>query len=259
MSKTFVVGDIHGAHIPLRQCLERSGFDRAKDTLITLGDIVDGWPYVYECVEELLTIKNRIDIIGNHDAWFNCFIHSGFHPDSWRQGGAGTTVSYLRNTGLLSEYGEDRWLKPDDIPEHHKAFFRKQLPFYKDAKKRVFVHAGFYKFLTLKQQLEYNPEVLYWDRELWAEAVATRFDEVLDCKEDCSEIYIGHTHCIYRNLMHLALPGDEPLFAPKKAAVVYNLDTGAGSHGKLTIMDVDTKEYWQSDIVNTFYGEYKPR
>ncbi|MBM3246586.1 MAG: hypothetical protein FJZ13_04585, partial [Candidatus Omnitrophica bacterium] len=29
---------------------------------------------------------------------------------------------------------------------------------------------------------------------------------------------------------------------------VWNIDTGAGWSGKLTIMDVDTKEYWQSDL-----------
>lgn len=29
-----VMGDIHGAHKALQQCLERSAFDRNKDTLI---------------------------------------------------------------------------------------------------------------------------------------------------------------------------------------------------------------------------------
>jgi Calcineurin-like phosphoesterase. len=67
--KTFVVGDIHGAHKALVQVLERSGFDKENDLLITLGDIADGWSEVYEVVEELLTIKHRIDIIGNHDEW----------------------------------------------------------------------------------------------------------------------------------------------------------------------------------------------
>ena len=29
---------------------------------------------------------------------------------------------------------------------------------------------------------------------------------------------------------------------------VWNLDTGAGYGYKLTIMDIDTKQYWQSDV-----------
>ena len=31
------------------------------------------------------------------------------------------------------------------------------------------------------------------------------------------------------------------------------MDTGAGWNGKLTIMDVDTEEYWQSDLVESLY------
>jgi serine/threonine protein phosphatase 1 len=42
------------------------------------------------------------------------------------------------------------------------------------------------------------------------------------------------------------------------ADIIYNIDTGAGSRGRLTIMDVDTHEYWQSDPVNDIYGSYKP-
>ena len=53
MSKTFVVGDIHGAHIALEQCLERSGFNNEEDTLIQLGDVVDGWSESFEAVEKL--------------------------------------------------------------------------------------------------------------------------------------------------------------------------------------------------------------
>ncbi len=42
MSKTYAMGDVHGAHKAVIQCLERSGFDKKKDELILLGDIADG-------------------------------------------------------------------------------------------------------------------------------------------------------------------------------------------------------------------------
>jgi len=36
---------------------------------------------------------------------------------------------------------------------------------------------------------------------------------------------------------------------------VWDLDTGAGWSGKLTIMmDIDTKEYWQSELSKDLYG-----
>jgi serine/threonine protein phosphatase 1 len=44
-----------------------------------------------------------------------------------------------------------------------------------------------------------------------------------------------------------------------KAANIWNLDTGAGYNGKLTIMDIKTKEYWQSDLVTELYKDKKGR
>jgi serine/threonine protein phosphatase 1 len=35
------------------------------------------------------------------------------------------------------------------------------------------------------------------------------------------------------------------------AANIYNLDTGAGQGGKLTIMDLTTKKFYQSDPITT--------
>ena len=38
-----------------------------------------------------------------------------------------------------------------------------------------------------------------------------------------------------------------------QAANIFNLDTGAGGKGRLTIMDVETKQLWQSDLVAGSY------
>lgn len=62
MGEVWVMGDIHGAYKALEQCLIRSGFDYENDRLIQLGDIVDGYPDAFECVEELLKVKNLISI-----------------------------------------------------------------------------------------------------------------------------------------------------------------------------------------------------
>ncbi|MET0786893.1 MAG: metallophosphoesterase, partial [Paenisporosarcina sp.] len=64
--RTFALGDVHGNYKGLMQCLKRSGFNNEKDTLIQLGDVVDGFSESFECVEELLKIKNLISIRGNH-------------------------------------------------------------------------------------------------------------------------------------------------------------------------------------------------
>jgi serine/threonine protein phosphatase 1 len=62
------------------------------------------------------------------------------------------------------------------------------------------------------------------------------------------EIFIGHTP--------ISKTGHA---TPQKRANVWNVDTGAAFKGPLTIMDVDTKEFWQSDPVHTLYPGEKGR
>lgn len=280
MGRVLTVGDIHGAAKALEQCLERCGFDYENDTLITLGDICDGWPYVYECVEILLKVKNRIDIIGNHDEWFKVWLATLDHPDWWSQGGKGTATSYLRNAGKdVNDFREftsrnnngklvtlyEFPLDPFDIPPAHQAFFRGQHLYYKDDKNRLFVHAGFYdKELTLKQNQRHNPSDFYWNRDLWRKALGAKSGR-MKFAEPLSEIFIGHTQTTYWTTKEITtdagiiIPKGLPITEPMFADIMINIDTGAGSTGKLTIMDVDTHEYWQSDCVNDLYGDYKPR
>lgn len=280
MGRDLVIGDIHGAHRALEQCLERCEFDKDNDRLITLGDICDGWPYVYECVEILLTIKNRIDIIGNHDHFLHTWLKTMAHPDYWSQGGKGTAISYLRNAGkdvdeyniipLRDQYGRpftgfEFPLDPFDIPPEHQSFFKGQHLYYKDDKNRLFVHAGFYdKNRTLKENQQSNPSDFYWNRDLWKIAQGAKGGR-LKFAELLSEIFIGHTSTTNWTTKEIftdggiILPKGLPITEPMYADIIINIDTGAGSNGKLTIMDIDTHEYWQSDCVNQFYGDYKPR
>ena len=65
--KRYVLGDIHGNFKALKQVLKRSKFDYEKDELIIIGDVVDGYSCSFEVVEELLKIKNKVFILGNHD------------------------------------------------------------------------------------------------------------------------------------------------------------------------------------------------
>jgi serine/threonine protein phosphatase 1 len=281
-SRTFVVGDIHGAHIALEQCLERSGFRRDIDVLITLGDLCDGWPYVYECIEVLFTIKNRIDIIGNHDAWFSKWLQCGVHPDYWDQGGIGTVRSYLRAAGKdeleydykygysLEHGGQKRiFITPlefVDIPPAHQTFFRGQHLYYKDDFDRLFVHAGFMREFSLVDNRRADASDFYWNRTLWKQALsADRSGGMLKFAEKFTEIFIGHTATTHWTTKEITtdagiiIPKGQPITEPMYADIICNLDTGAGSKGKLTIMDVDSKDYWQSDLVTTIYGEHNPR
>jgi len=261
--KTYVIGDIHGAAKALRQCLSKVNFDYENDTLIQLGDVTDGWSEVYEVVEELLKIEKLVAIRGNHDSWFKTWLMRGEHPASWLQGGDGTLISYCRE--LCKEYahtfgGYSTNLLHSDIPESHYQFFMfKQKPYYIDSENRLYVHGGLNRHFPIDDQIYNNEDVLMWDRDFWMAALSYGQIEPNDeCKYpnrgkfkvngDFKDIFIGHTATV-------SWKTDKPI----NAANVWNLDTGAGFHGKLTIMDVETKEYWQSDLVQELYINEKGR
>ena len=63
-----------------------------------------------------------------------------------------------------------------------------------------------------------------------------------------NEIYIGHTATTRYGI-------DKPI----KAGNVWNIDTGSAFTGKLTALNIDTKEFFQSDSVKGFYTNEKGR
>jgi len=69
MSRTLVIGDIHGRLRALLQIMDRAKVTQ-KDNLIFLGDYVDGWgesPQVIDYLIELGKRQKCIFIKGNHD------------------------------------------------------------------------------------------------------------------------------------------------------------------------------------------------
>jgi serine/threonine protein phosphatase 1 len=257
MSKTFSIGDIHGNYLGLMQCLERSKFDYEADTLISIGDLVDGHSQSFEVVEELLKMAHLIAIKGNHDEWFNVFIETGMHPDRWAQGGASTARSYLKSTGG----NPDLVAKPDrytgwvvalissDVPFYHQHLFKTQELYYIDDKNRLFVHGGYNPRMAIEHTKRRYPHNFYWDRDLWNMAMSCKEGEKIDTVEKFEHIFIGHTSVTYH------YKDDKPV----TTGGVTNLDTGGGWEGRVTIMDVDTMEYWQSDRSVELYPEFKGR
>ena len=76
----------------------------------------------------------------------------------------------------------------------------------------------------------------------WIDILNQEQGDHLDIKAKFSEIYIGHTPTTKLNTNK-----------PMSAFNIHNLDTGSGNSGRLTIMDVDTKAFWQSDLTSDLY------
>lgn len=245
--KTYCIGDPHGNYKGFMQVMKSSGFDYEKDRLICLGDVVDGWGQVPELIEELLKIKNLVSIKGNHDDWAYQWLKYGIAQHIWlSQGGQATFDAYTI-------------YHPDLMIKHEKEFFAKQVYYYVDEDNRAYIHGGFNWKIPLKDNEKSD---IIWDRNLYYTALYWQFqhdyrNEELNTVKEFKEVFIGHTTTNYsfNHKFNCYIPSDKPVHVSN----VWNLDTGSGYEGKLTLINVDTKEYFQSNNVGNLYPDEKGR
>ena len=234
--RTLVCGDIHGARKALVQVLNRADYAPNEDRIVFIGDVADGWPEVAETFHDVCSMKNIIYIIGNHDWWLLDYFKRGAKPSIWTsQGGSATLDSYKNSSNGLAGA--------------HKRFLEEvAVYYYVDEENRLYVHGGYAPAWPIDQQDTYD---LMWDRDLYfmAKHWAATQDEDNHIATRYKEVFIGHT----------STSRDSPGLKPVHASNVWNIDQGGGWEGKLTLMDVDTKEYWQSDIVKELYPNAKGR
>jgi serine/threonine protein phosphatase 1 len=237
--RRFVIGDIHGGFKALKQCLQGVDFDYEIDELIQLGDICDGWSETDLVIEELKKIRNLILIRGNHDEWATSILKNVRKPWSvlngwYKHGGKATYDSYLRCVG-----DRDGFIK----------FLSSGIPYYIDSDNNLFVHAGYNRIKSVSDpdyniQNEIYSGELWWLRKMWDDCLNgtspndTRFNKV----------FIGHTPTTYSRSSK-----------PINIQNIWNIDTGSAFFGPLTIMNIDTHEYFQSEYVFKLYPNEKGR
>ena len=241
MHKTYVIGDIHGGLRALKQVLKMIS-KASDDRYIFLGDYVDGWSEASETVDFLIDFSEKYNCVllrGNHDELVYDFLKTKELNPVWlKHGGASSKKSYAN----VSEEKLNR----------HLQFYEGLQNYYIDSENRLFLHAGFTNLHG--PQYEYFPHSVYWDRTLW-EMVCSLDTSI--SKSDMhypkrlllfDEIYIGHTPVTRIGKT-----------VPVNFANVWNIDTGAAFKGPLSILEVNSKEVWQSDPVWRLYPDEEGR
>ena len=121
-----------------------------------------------------------------------------------------------------------------------------------DKENRLFLHAGFTSMHGVeKEKFELS---FCTDRTLWETVLA--LDENIDLNhryypkrlKHYKEIYIGHTPTT-----------NYEISVPINKSNLWNIDTGAAFKGKLTALNIDTKEFYQSDNLPNLYPNEKGR
>lgn len=240
-NRTLAIGDIHGALRALIQVLDGACL-QPKDRLIFLGDYVDGWSESKGTIDYLLALERQYECIfikGNHDAWCQDWLMGKPADPTWlKHGGTQTVESY----NGISE-AEKRL---------HLDFFQRLADYLVDEQNNLFIHAG---FSSMRGPAHEHYESNYsWDRTLWEMALILDRNIPKESKifpkrlALYKEIFIGHTPTLYYD-------SDQPM----QGCNVWNMDTGAAFYGRLSIINVETKQYWQSDLLPDLYPHEKGR
>lgn len=227
-TRTLVMGDVHGAALAMEQVLERARFDPAADRLIFLGDVVDGWPDTPRCIDLFLQVPDLVHLMGNHDEWALDWMRGRRAESLWlAQGGEATRSAY----------------DEDGVPEAHRDFLQRAKYWHEEVPGMMFVHGGWPNAAWTHPRDHPGGAKHTWDRSLWLDA-CERHERGERAATVMPAVFIGHTQTL-----RMGCP------EPVQRCEVWNLDQGAGWTGRLSLMDVSTKEFWQSDPVPELYPE----
>jgi serine/threonine protein phosphatase 1 len=218
--KTYVISDIHGCWIEFVKLLKTVNFNYQKNKLICLGDVCDRGLNPVRVFNELFKIKNLIYIIGNHDQWFLEYETTKMSDETFRnwqvQGGKETLQDFKK---IFDKTPYINFLKAAKL-------------YYIDNRNRIFVHGGFDENQPIETQ---NRKTLIWDRTLVENAKWYAYHYPDKILSQYKEIFVGHTPTILLDQVTI----------PLHYLNVWAIDTGKIYNGKLTLMDVETKQYWQ--------------
>ena len=243
MGRNLIVGDIHGRYEKLLSVLGKASFDPDFDTLYSVGDFCDRGKDAVKTLRFLMSLKNLKAVVGNHDIILQDWLYSEKRDENWlRYLGGNKTVNDIIYRHRLCR-----------MERLKIAGFLRSLPLVIVEDRYIVVHGGIPCRRGMDDLVRYqewkrpaysglnNDESPAWDRDYMLSAYSELHPEFRDeifmeAKpfETDKTIFVGHTPTVE----------GKPFISEKYHLVA--LDTGAGGNGPLTLMDMDTYEFWQS-------------
>lgn len=273
--KIVAIGDLHGHYEQMMQLLERiqqAGVDFETDTLVFLGDYVDGGPETKNVLDELMILKEEFPhfkfLFGNHES----LMLDAFNPKHpiygdyylwYNQGGKETADSYKPRQSLTHP---DEWeqyqraiMQPKDfIPEKHFEFIR-GLDLYYETDDYFFVHGGIYPNRSISEHIKsvqkdypvgFHPDLMK-EGDMAYDMIWMR-EPFIDSDYDWGkEIIFGHTTWPYYPHKGTDPDSGELINRPGYPLIMQNkvgLDTMRHNDGRLTALILPERKFIFSDF-----------
>ena len=212
--RTLVIGDIHGCLTALKCVLAAAEYSN-KDTLITVGDMIDKGPSSSQVIDFLIDIRKHgklIPLRGNHEVLFLQAYQSG--KDSlWLRSGGKATLASFGYGGIGS------WR--NTIPDSSMKFITDDCHDYWEDDNIIVTHANLEAGMIMPDQ---PPSTLFWSK----------------LEQEPIPHYTGKL-AIHG---HTVMPG----FQPHAWKSTWAIDTGVfHDTGWLTCVDVGSRRAWQAN------------
>lgn len=218
----------------LRDALNAAGFNPDADTLYSVGDIADRGSESVKVIRYLMSLEDHYKgVLGNHDLWLLDYLKDGKSEPLWvhHNGGIATLDSFRSNNVAAEEKKKMyEWLR--------------SCPFIRKVDGFMIMHGGtgFYRQEDLDMIAEGNAPMAACQEVAWDRTYihAALMDDAGSCPripplETDLTMIVGHTPLL------------EPFFSEKYKLIA--IDTGAGHGKKITVLDLDDMQYWQSGAV----------
>lgn len=203
--KFFVTSDIHSFYKPLKEALDKAGFDPNNEEhwLIVCGDCFDRGPDSVELLHYLMAIDQKILVKGNHDLLFDDLCARGFPYSHDKSNGTVRTVQDFGGSHLPREF-----VNSCQIAWNKTAAYRDLLINYFETEKYIFVHSwiptithyekGASKpWHQVGKYYEYNEDWrnasdVEWEEAMWGNPFNLAQDGL---NKTGKTIVFGHWHC----------------------------------------------------------------
>jgi serine/threonine protein phosphatase 1 len=225
--RILAVGDLHGNYRRFQSLWSRVDYRPSEDLLVFVGDYIDRGEQVEDCLKAVRELKAAspyvITLSGNHEQMLREYFegHSIDDPPDvddegmWLTNGGDVTLDLLKR---IKERSEKEY-------EDLMRFFH-SLPYIAFCGPYVFTHAGFWEDRTLAEQ---KGDMLWLREKFYRGYQGER------------TVIVGHTPVQFFGTSEC-----KPVFFDNH---IIDIDTGSYLRkGRISCMDLKTKQIWQSDI-----------